>query len=600
MKKFVSVLLCIVLLFGVVGCTEKPKEKWSEDSEETISVKREDHKIKAAYDDVIARYIQLLSDKREGKELSAPGTIGMDAREVAIAEALYGIVESCRSAEAAEGFGYGYKDVDGNGIPELLLLGKYTSLHAIFTLSKGKPILLLAAYKDGEDLKFASDNRFYFVCENRVDDVLESIIYFCRVDGTELAYELVCGKTYDWETMEGLDAFRVIDGERIPLDEYTYFSLTHRYQVSSLAGYPELAKLEMPYVHFPLEDKTADENLPVADFSSYAAIRQTYLKIATCLEEFNSFQWSIGEYDDLFSFPNDLAFEYYAQLLYIAYHGGGSLGYDETDLNGDGVDELVLLKEDYRIGAIFTQKDGVPTLVDAFVFSYHNVWLDEDGLIHADSEGYDELKYGLYEFTKSGEYKQHYSIVVNNYGRYRTKDGTIEPLAFEESLELYYNDYIRYPEPFSANEYTRSVSGLTYTPIAEETEDKAELSADKTWHIYSDLEKTTGLESAFSSTCVTFENLTDTQVDMNVKYVFSYGYPDPDQDNYYLYDSTESYLNFTVRLEQGVFAFDENGMKGTVEFGATCLWIIVEESADERFPVGHYCHTPYYIEESVA
>ena len=114
MKKFVSVLLCIVLLFGVVGCTEKPKEKWSEDSEETISVKREDHKIKAAYDDVIARYIQLLSDKREGKELSAPGTIGMDAREVAIAEALYGIVESCRSAEAAEGFGYGYKDVDGN------------------------------------------------------------------------------------------------------------------------------------------------------------------------------------------------------------------------------------------------------------------------------------------------------------------------------------------------------------------------------------------------------------------------------------------------------------------------------------------------------
>ena len=179
---------------------------------------------------------------------------------------------------------------------------------------------------------------------------------------------------------------------------------------------------------------------------------------------------------------------------------------------------------------------------------------------------------------------------MDNYGRYLTKDGKIKPISFEESLEIRYNDYVRYDEPFEPNEYTRSVSALTYTPLGEATDDMIQAATEKTWQKYADLEKTSGKDKAYSKTYVSFENSTDTQIDMNVRYVFTFYYPDPDQENYLLADNTESTLHFTVRTENDIYVFDGNGLRGKVEFGQKTLWITVDESSDERFPVGHYCH----------
>jgi len=343
-------------------------------------------------------------------------------------------------------------------------------------------------------------------------------------------------------------------------------------------------------------DGVIDSDLPVADFSDYAAIRKTYLAISTCLEKFKSLEWIEGKYDNLFSFPSDRSFEYYTRLLYTAYHSDHHMGYDEVDLNGDGLDELVLLNEDYRIKAIFKQKDGVPVLLDTFVFAYHTCWLDDEGLIHVDRESYDELEYSLYEFTKNGEYNLIYSVLVDNYGRYLTKDGEVELIAYEASIELYYDDYIRYHEPFDPNEHTRNVSNLLYTALTEATEDMIKVAADKTWHKYANLEKTTGKDFAHSNTYVTFENVTDTQMDMSVKYTFIFSYPDPNRDHYLLDDTTESILRFTVRKEDNCIVFDENGVKGRIEFGQKYLWIIIEESSEERFPVGNCCYSQYSSE----
>ena len=44
--------------------------------------------------------------------------------------------------------GYGYKDMDGNGTPEMFLMSQYLSIHAVFTLSEGEPVLLEAVYKN--------------------------------------------------------------------------------------------------------------------------------------------------------------------------------------------------------------------------------------------------------------------------------------------------------------------------------------------------------------------------------------------------------------------------------------------------------------------
>ncbi|MDY5940867.1 MAG: hypothetical protein SPJ23_04370, partial [Eubacteriales bacterium] len=274
-------------------------------------------------------------------------------------------------------------------------------------------------------------------------------------------------------------------------------------------------------------------------------------------------------------------------------------GYDEIDLNGDGKDELVLMNEDYRIKAIFTQKGGVPVLLDAF--AYETCWLDDKGFIHVDNEQYYELEYNLYEFASNGQYKLIYSILdAENGNRYLTKDGKTEKITFEKSLELYYDDYCRYSEPFKPYEQTRNVSDLTYTPLNAPADDLINAATDKTWHKYAKLGELSDKEMPRSNTYLTFKNVTDSQVTLSLKYVFTFSYPDPNRENYYLDDSTETVLEISARNEGGVLIFNESGVKGKVEFGHKCLWLIIDESTDQRFPVGNHCYEKYSPQDFIS
>ena len=237
-------------------------------------------------------------------------------------------------------------------------------------------------------------------------------------------------------------------------------------------------------------------------------------------------------------------------------------------------------------------------LLDAF--ADETCWLDDQGFIHVDREDYYELEYSVYELTKSGEYNFVYSILAaGNGNRYLTKDGKTEQIPFEESLDLYYDDYCRYPEYVKPYEQTRNVSLLNYTPLVKASDDFVQNAVGKTWHRYAHLEKTTGKEMAHSNTYVTFENVTDAQMDVNFKCAFTYYYPDPDKDNYLLDDTTETFLKVTAKAKDGAYLFDENGVKGRIEFGSKYLWIIIEESTDERFPVGAQCYEDYESNNSL-
>ena len=72
----------------------------------------------------------------------------------------------------------------------------------------------------------------------------------------------------------------------------------------------------------------------------------------------------------------------------------------------------------------------------------------------------------------------------------------------------------------------------------------------------------------------------------------------PEKLHYLLDEITESYLDFTAHAEDGLFVFDKNGIKGRLEFGYKHVWLVIEESADSRFPVGHQCYdiSKTYIE----
>lgn len=594
MKKFISFFLVLLLLFSTIGCSttqDKTSVTNTDDTQKDQSLKV-DAEQKELYDDIIAHYTTLLTLKQRGEELPTPNITNISQREASIFEALHEIVNGCKTAQAAENMGYGFKDFDGNGIPELIILTKYTSIRAIFTLSDNQPVLLEANYDAGSSFVFATKNRFFISRSTVNDNTVEATFYTCHVKGDKMVYDTIYGKVYNQSERKTLEIFQIEDGKRTQINEDTFNELYREYKKVTVPSYTTTSKLLAPRIYYPLKDSIGNENLPVADFSSYAAIRETYNKISTCLDGFDSLKWELGEYDNLFTFPNDLSFEYYTRLLYAAYHGAYGVGYDEIDLNGDGKDELVLMNEDYRIKAIFTQKDGTPILLDAF--AYETCWLDDEGLIHVDNKQYYELEYNLYEFTSDGKYNLIYSILAaENGNRYLTKDGKTEEITFEKSLELYYDDYCRYSEPFAPCEQTRNASDLTYTPLVSRSENVMNVAVDQTWHKHANLEKTSGKEFARSNTYITFENVTSTAATISLKYVFTFSYPDPDRDDYLLDDSTESTLEIIAHNESGVLVFEGNGIKGKIEFGNKCLWLVIDESTDSRFCVGNHCYEKY-------
>ena len=582
-----ALILCIIALSAFTACGDPDKNY---------------EKQKTAYDGIIAEYTALLKAKQNGEELTPPDTKGMSEEEAATLEALYGIVDS-QDMEKIGDLGYGFKDMDGNGTPELILLTRYTSIRAVFTIANRKPVLLEANYGEGAVFLFATKNRFFMERSTVDGSIRDATLYTCHVEGDRMVYDAVYGEVYDQEKKETLELYQMVDGNRTVIDKEAFNELYRERRQTLDTEYGHTVKLFSPYIHYPLGEKVPTENLPVADFSSYEAIRETYKAISTCLDgNLWGNDWLMGAYDNLFTYPDDRSFEYYSQLLYTAYEGGYNEGYDEIDLNGDGVDELVILNEDYIIKAIFTMKNGKPVMLDAL--THERGWLDSEGFIHVDREDEDVLEYSLYELTADGDYNLIYSILLAQYGNYYetnyylTKEGKTEKITSDRFKEIYNDEYCVYTAPFEANEYNRSVSGLTYTPLTPPAEDPVRNAVTKRWYKGAWLnEIPVDAHSAYGAIYMSFENVTETQMDVHVTYKYAVYYPDPDNQYHSLEDITESNLNFTARLENGVFVFEADGIKGHLEFSPKYLWLVIEESSDKRFPVGYHCYEVYTPEK---
>ena len=79
-------------------------------------------------------------------------------------------------------------------------------------------------------------------------------------------------------------------------------------------------------------------------------------------------------------------------------------GYAIKDLNGDGVDELVLLTDEYRIIAVYSLINGIPTLLGSYIkkdlgWSFLN-WIDAEGRIHVvRTDGLDLYHHSIFEIS---------------------------------------------------------------------------------------------------------------------------------------------------------------------------------------------------------
>ena len=164
-----------------------------------------------------------------------------------------------------------------------------------------------------------------------------------------------------------------------------------------------------------------------------------------------------------------------------------NFGYALKDLNGDGSDELILMRKDHHVAAIFTMVNGKPMLVNREHF-YKSVWIDKEGLIHGyryfKSEAYSvewDEEFNIYrlgkgaslDFEISFSVKRDYSWIIGDFNKtyHKMESGTYN-VMMNIGVEEYVSLRLRY-EPYWMGDYCTAdqadyseYSGLTFIPLS--------------------------------------------------------------------------------------------------------------------------------------
>ena len=199
--------------------------------------------------------------------------------------------------------------------------------------------------------------------------------------------------------------------------------------------------------------------------------------------------------------------ELFDELLndaYLNYPGRGrddhaalshklSFGYAIKDLNGDEIEELVLLQEDYTVVAVLSMSDGNVVLLDTYR-PRRQAWIDGEGLIHqCGSNGADKHVDAVYKIADGG---QELELLIE-YGTlgYDVVDGIDTQRYYKLQGELATHiDKEEYDALVTQWEYlgesgvnvTKNHSGLAFTPLFEQliTKEQAIENAKVFWDRY--------------------------------------------------------------------------------------------------------------------
>ena len=406
----VGILLCTLALLALASCGPS----------------MDDYEMqKAAYKDIIEEYTALLTAKMNGETLTAPDTTDMSEGEAAVAEAIYKVAELCKSPDI---MGYAYKDTDGDGSPELYLMTAGTYVRALFSLDGGKPTLLWVQETATHSMVFGRKGYLYYKSHTTQGGVEEQTYHHARVAGAKLVDDLVIGYTVDPDDNTADEHFKIENGTRTAIGRDEYRFLYNYYGELESVGGQEVAKWYAPRVT-PVFPPETDESTPVADFSDYTAVKSTFAAMLDTVATMSALDWDLGKCDYAFICESDKDFDTYIHLLYHARElrpnydvsdpaaFRAHYGYCETDLNGDGADELILLSDTYALLAIFTTVDGDVVPAEGFMdFCFNGVLTGTDGegrFIGEFSDNYwleGRLEYGVFTVTPEGEFATAYTI----------------------------------------------------------------------------------------------------------------------------------------------------------------------------------------------
>ncbi len=211
MKKIFLALLCLILVFSMVSCKD-PAEKddpKTEASQTTTALTKEDDPSgedspafkRDPYEDIIEKYEELLRLKVENKALPKPHAMDADA-----IKAVYKVVETCKKPAD---MGYAKKDINNDGVEELILMRSSFDIAAIFTAKSGGAIPLIAPQSDIESMIWIDEDGFIREEQSvRNDGILTARRYFVyRIVKGELTPDVAIScngrKNGDWQKIDG-------------------------------------------------------------------------------------------------------------------------------------------------------------------------------------------------------------------------------------------------------------------------------------------------------------------------------------------------------------------------------------------------------------
>ena len=244
------------------------------------------------------------------------------------------------------------------------------------------------------------------------------------------------------------------------------------------------------------------------------------------------------------------------------------MGYAKKDINNDGTEELIFAESTLDIVAIFTVKNGEAVTLITQEDPNSLIWLDANGLIRMEQlvmEGQYLVgrKYLVYEISE-GALKPQVAIGCDamKQGEWHKLENQQVSVSKEDWNELYAK-YNICPFGWDEREYTKNHADLTILPLLEVAVPKIQ---------------TYKLASIIKDDRV---KITSASVE-SVSFTMAY------------HKYTESALVYqtelfvTATLADGKYLFDNETVKGSIEFGYNSVWVNINESTNEHIDCRSY------------
>jgi len=346
----------------------------------------------------------------------------------------------------------------------------------IFTILNGE-LTHVHTFKLGMGYTAKGGVVFY---NERIDGTLSSLRHIKRlVDGALVGFEYARIDNTDGTTA---GYYKAENGVRTDITETEFRSYVDRYSY-----YWEYASRHVRIVGLRYNPALPESSLAtsIASFATYNQIIKTFGLMYTEVAYnpvkktsiFEKTKWTGGNYDNKMYFNTDEDFYLYNKILAACVltqkpTAASTFGYAKKDLNGDGVEELILLEGEYHVLAIFTEVNGSAVFLDSYDDT-RSAWIDASGKIHVKERPLaglsQDAKYFVYEVeggklvTKLAIGVAHENVNgVQTACRWYTLDGSTETEIANSDWEVLFDEWCGDIGSSAFNTYTAEKSGLVF------------------------------------------------------------------------------------------------------------------------------------------